>query len=253
MRPNRAQSKALSRYQLNGCIQASEKLVFLKRFSMKIILTFFLLFIGFTTVFAQNEQAPILEKDLAYKDWTLKGIRDGKDVNLRDLTKNKKLVAVVYFAPWCHNWQHDAPMLVKLYDKYKTNGFEIVLIGEYGPIDAMNESLNSFKITFPAVYESLSLSDLSTTPHYAYRQSTGDKRKRGSPYYVFVDPSWIEKRGDVLLTKTDVINGELIETEGEQYIRQKLGLPAVDGKLTSTSKNESEVCDPDKPLPLKKP
>jgi hypothetical protein len=50
-----------------------------------------------------------------------------------------------------------------------------------------------------------------------------------------------------------VINGELIETEGEQYIRQKLGLPAMDGKLISTSKNEPEVCDPAKPLPLKKP
>ena len=61
-----------------------------------------------TAAFAQNEQAPILEKDLAYKDWTLKGIRDGKDADLRDLIKDKKLVAIVYFAPWCHNWQHDA-------------------------------------------------------------------------------------------------------------------------------------------------
>jgi thiol-disulfide isomerase/thioredoxin len=251
MRPNTTQSKALSRYQLNACLQASEKLVFPKRFLMKIFFTFCFVFIGFTAAFAQNEQAPILEKDIAYKDWTLKGIRDGKDTNLRDLTKNKKLVAVVYFAPWCHNWQHDAPMLARLYDKYKTNGFEIVAVGEYGSVDAMNESLASFKITFPAVYESVSQSDLSTTPHYAYRQSTGDKRKWGSPYYIFIDPSRIEKRGDVLLTKTDVINGELIETEGEQYIRQKLGLPA-EPKLTSTSKTAVEVCDPDKPLPLKK-
>jgi thiol-disulfide isomerase/thioredoxin len=220
---------------------------------MKLFLAFSLIFIGFTAAFAQNEQAPILEKDIAYKDWTLKGIRDGKELNLRDLTKNKKLVAVVYFAPWCHNWQHDAPMLVKLYDKYKADGFEIVAVGEYGTVDAMNASLDSFKVTFPAVYESQSQSDLSTTAHYAYRQSTGDKRKWGSPYYVFVDPKKIEKRGDMLFTKTDIINGELIEAEGEQYIRIKLGLPAVDTKLTSAGKNEIEVCDPDKPAPLKKP
>ena len=81
-------------------------------------------------VSAQNEQAPILEKDIVYKDWTLKSIRDGKDLNLRDLTQGKRLVAVVYWAPWCHNWQHDAPMLQKLYDKYKDQGFEIVGVGE---------------------------------------------------------------------------------------------------------------------------
>ena len=220
---------------------------------MKLITAFSLIFLGFTVALAQNEQAPILEKDITYKDWTLKGIRDGKELNLRDLTKNKKLVAVVYFAPWCHNWQHDAPMLVKLYDKYKANGFEIVAVGEYGTVDAMNTSLDTFKITFPAVYESDSQSAISNTLHYTYRQSTGDKRKWGSPYYVFIDPKKIEKRGDVILTKTDIINGELIEAEGEQYIRMKLGLPAVDSKITSATKNEIEICDPDKPAPLKKP
>jgi len=220
---------------------------------MKLFLTFSLILIGFTAALSQNEQAPILEKDIAYKDWTLRGIRDSKEINLRDLTRNKKLVVVVYFAPWCHNWQHDAPMLVKFYDKYKASGFEIVAVGEYGTVDAMNSSLDSFKITFPAAYESDSQSAISNTLHYAYRQSTGDKRKWGSPYYVFIDPNRIEKSGDVLLTKTDIINGELIEAEGEQYIRMKLGLPAVDIKSTSANKNEIEVCDPDKPAPLKKP
>src|SRR6478672_10358946 len=127
---------------------------------MKLLLAFSLMFIGFTVAFGQNEQAPILEKDISYKDWTLKGIRDGKDTNLRNLTKNKKLVAVVYFAPWCHNWQHDAPMLARLYDKYQVSGFEIVAVGEFGSVEAMNESLASFKISFPAVYESVSQSDL---------------------------------------------------------------------------------------------
>jgi thiol-disulfide isomerase/thioredoxin len=200
---------------------------------MKYLHTFCLILAGFIAVNGQNEQAPILEKDIVYKDWTLKSVRDGKEINLRDLTKGKKLVAVVYWAPWCHNWQHDAPMLQKLYDKYKDQGFEIVGIGEYGTVDAMKTSLDTFKITFPAVYESQSSADIQKTLHYTYRQSTGDKRKWGSPYYVFLDPARLIKQGDVLTEKTDIINGEMIESEGEQLIRQKLKLPPLDTKLTS--------------------
>jgi len=219
---------------------------------MKAFLTICLLCAGFITASAQNEQAPILEKDIAYKDWTLKSIRDGKDMNLRELTKGKRLVAVVYWAPWCHNWQHDAPMLQKIYDKYKDQGFEIVAVGEYGTVDAMKASLDTFKITFPAVYESQSTADINKTLHYSYRQSTGDKRKWGSPYYVFLDPARLLK-GDVLTEKTDIINGEMIETEGEQLIRRKLKLPPVDTKLTSMNQKDTEVCDPAKPAELKKP
>ena len=47
--------------------------------------------------YGQNEQSPIVEKDIAYKDWTLKSARDGQDTKLRELIKNEKLVAVVYF------------------------------------------------------------------------------------------------------------------------------------------------------------
>src|SRR6478609_4350437 len=104
---------------------------------MKLILTLCLLLAGLTAAFGQDDQAPIVEKDIVYKDWTLKSVRDLQDVDLRDLIKDKKLVAVVYFAPWCHDWGHDAPMLQKLYDKYKGYGFEIVAIGEYGSVDDM--------------------------------------------------------------------------------------------------------------------
>lgn len=220
---------------------------------MKYALAFCLLMIGFVAVNAQNEQAPILEKDIVYKDWTMKSIRDGKDLNLRDLTKGKKLVAVVYWAPWCHNWQHDAPMLQKLYNKYKDQGFEIVGIGEYGTVDAMKTSLDTYQITFPTVYESVSTVDIQKTLHYSYRQATGDKRKWGSPYYVFLTPDRLLKGGDTLTEKTDIINGEMIESEGEQMIRMKLKLPPLDTKLTSLNQKNNEVCDPAKPAELKKP
>src|ERR1700748_3737776 len=50
-----------------------------------------------------HEYAPLLEQKMSYKDWTFKSLKDGSPVDLRDLLKNKKLVAVVYFAPWCPN------------------------------------------------------------------------------------------------------------------------------------------------------
>jgi len=220
---------------------------------MKFALTFCLVLIGLTATFGQDEQAPIVEKDIVYKDWTLKGIRDAKDVDLRDLIKNKKLVAVVYFAPWCHNWQHDEPMLQRLYDEYKDDGFQVVAVGEYGPVEDMAVNLDTFKITFPAVYESQMRTAVDSTLHNTYRRMTGDTRDWGSPYYVFIEPSTITKSGDVLLKRTNIINGEMVENEGERFIREKLGLAPEKPKLMSQEKKTVEPCDPTKPSQLKKP
>jgi thiol-disulfide isomerase/thioredoxin len=220
---------------------------------MKFLAAVFLIFIGLSAIFGQDEQSPIVVKEIKYKNWSLKSVRDFTDVNLRDLLKNKKLVAIVYFAPWCHNWQYDAPVLERFYEKYKANGFEVVAVGEYGLVDEMNANLNTFKITFPTVFESQTKSDVYSTLHNTYRRSTGDTREWGSPYYVFIEPGSVSKKGEVLLTRTNVINGEIIETEGERFIRQKLGLPSEESKLTSKSSKLSEVCDPNKPARLKKP
>jgi thiol-disulfide isomerase/thioredoxin len=221
---------------------------------MKFLLAICLLLGGLTAVFAQNEQSPIVEKDIAYKNWTFKGVRDGQNVALGDLIKGKKLVAVVYFAPWCPNWRHDAPMLARLYEKYKGNGFEIVAVGEYGTTDEMNANLKEFNLTFPMVFESFTRDARQTTDHYTYRTGTGDTRKWGSPYYVFLEPTSLEKKGNVLINHTNVINGEMIGAEGEKFIRQKLDLPAEETKTAvATKKTDVEACDPAKPAGLKKP
>jgi thiol-disulfide isomerase/thioredoxin len=220
---------------------------------MKCIFAIAVVLAGFCTAAAQNEQSPIVEKDIVYKDWKFKDVRDGREWELRDLIKGKKLVAVVYFAPWCPNWRHDAPMLVRLYEKYKTHGFEIVGVGEYGSTDDINANIKEFNIAFPVVFESFGREQRQETTHYTYRNATGDTRKWGSPYYVFIEPAAIEKKGDLLVKHTNVINGEMIETEGERFIRQKLGLPADESKLNSLIKSETEVCEPDRPIRLKKP
>lgn len=218
---------------------------------MKTLLLFAILLFSFTFASAQHEYAPLLEKEVNYKDWTYKSIRDGKEMNLREMTAGKKLVLVIYFAPWCPNWKLQAPVAQAFYDKYKDKGLEIIAVGEYDAVDKMKASLETYKITFPAVYESDSTAAKQTTTHYGYRKSTGDTRNWGSPWSIFVEPAKLEKKGDVLMKKATIVNGELMEAESEAFIREKLGLPKDEKKMETASSKTAEVCEPT--LNLKKP
>jgi peroxiredoxin len=228
------------------------------------------------SAFAQIEQAPIIEREVKYKDWTYRNAVDSRMINLRDFTRDKKLVLVVYIAPWCHNWKHQAPFTEKLYQKYKKHGFDVIGVSEYGAADEVKTHLAEYKITFPVVIESESRLDRQKTPHYDYRRETGDTRKWGSPWNIFLEPINLTKKGDVLLKKTFLVNGELIEAEAEPFIRQKLGFsaqetpapkpaaktvsqtaakPAADPKTkTADPKKPAEICEPDAKAPVfKKP
>jgi thiol-disulfide isomerase/thioredoxin len=220
---------------------------------MKFLTAVLTIFLAAAFASAQNEQAPILEKDIVYKDWTYRDIRTGDDVNLRKLTDGKKLTMVVYFAPWCSNWKHDAPILQRFHDKYASKGLGIVAIGGYDPVAAMRSNLDALKITFPAVYESESRADKQKTLHYQYRRFTGDTRGWGSPWYIFLTPATMESKGDILTRRAFIINGEVIEAEGEKFIREKLGLTPTDS-VTASKTGVIEVCLPaSKIADLKKP
>ncbi|MCY7377167.1 MAG: redoxin domain-containing protein [Pyrinomonadaceae bacterium] len=213
---------------------------------MKTFLTLAFLLFGSLFASAQTEQAPVLEKEIKYKDWTYKSVLDNKSINLRDITKNKKLVMVVYFAPWCPNWKHEAPFAQKLYDKYKLNGLEIIGVGEYDTVEAMKTNLDAFKITFPVVYESDAKDAKQKTLHYEYRKSVGDTRGWGSPWNIFLEPAKLSKTGDVLTEKAFVVSGELIEPEAEKFVREKLGLPAEEVKPDKMTSETIEACEPEK-------
>jgi len=200
---------------------------------MKILFAITIVSFGFIFASAQNEQAPIVEKDFVYKDWVYKNVKTETDMNLRKFTFGKKLVMLVYFAPWCPNWKHDVAFVQGLYEKYKGNGFDVIGVGEYDPVDAMKAHLETYKITFPAVYESELRTDKDKTLHYEYRKAAGDSRKWGSPWYIFLEPEKLEKGGLILSKKANVVNGELIKDQVESFIRSKLGLPAVEAKTRS--------------------
>jgi len=171
---------------------------------------------------AGHEYSPLVEKTVNYKNWTYKNLKDDKQVDLRSLVQGKKLVMVIYFAPWCGNWKNEAPVAAKLYEKYKSQGFEVIGVSEYGARDDVKTFFGADGPPYPVVSESETRDDREKTSHYGYRQLTGDTRRWGSPWNIFLEPAMLTKSGDVVTEKAWVVNGELIEADVDKWIGDKL-------------------------------
>ncbi|MBD0370797.1 MAG: TlpA family protein disulfide reductase [Pyrinomonadaceae bacterium] len=205
-----------------------------KLFTLLLALVFTLALVPKAAVHAQenHEYAPIQEKSIGYKDWTYKSLKDDKSINLREWAKDKKLVLVVYFAPWCPNWRYEAPVVARLYEKYKAQGFEVVGISEYGSRDDVKNFFGEKGAPYLVVSESEARDARDKTSHYTYRQASGDTRKWGSPYNIFLEPMKLSKSGDVLTEKAWTVNGELVEAEADKFISTHL-LGAITLKAVS--------------------
>ena len=213
---------------------------------MKVVFACVVVLCSLTFALGQgNEQSPIVEKEIAYKDWTYKSLQGGTETNLRKFTTGKKLVMVVYFAPWCPNWKHDAPFVQSMYEKYKASGFDVIAVGEYEPLESMKNLIEGQKVKFPVVWESDARTAKQTTTHYEYRRSVGDTRNWGSPWYIFLEPAKLESNGPVIVKKAPIVNGELIRQDAEKFIREKLALKA-DGGVALSKAGEIDACEPDK-------
>jgi thiol-disulfide isomerase/thioredoxin len=186
------------------------------------LLLFVLALVPGTLRAQSHEYAPLQEKTINYKNWTLNDLANNQPVSLRSLMQGKKLVMLLYFAPWCPNWRNEAPVAANLYNKYKPQGFEIIGVSEYGTRADVKSYFGANGAPYPVVSESESREDRDKTPHYAYRQLTGDTRKWGSPYNVFLEPGKCTANGDVLTEKAWVVNGELIEADVDKFIHDRL-------------------------------
>ena len=171
---------------------------------------------------AGHEYSPLVEKTVNYKNWSLPNLTTDKADDLRSLVAGKKLVMIVYFAPWCGNWRNEAPIAAKLYEKYKGQGFQVIGVSEYAARDDVKKFFGDTGAPFPVVTESESRDDKQKTLHYGYRQLTGDTRNWGSPWNIFLEPSKLNASGDVLTEKAWVVNGELIEDEVDKFIASKV-------------------------------
>lgn len=169
-----------------------------------------------------HEYSSLIEKTVNYKNWTYNDLKDNKPVDLRSVVQGKKLVMVVYFASWCPNWRNEAPVAARLYEKYKAQGFEVIGVSEYGSRDDASKYFGPTGAPYTVVSESETREDRDKTTHFGYRQLTGDGRKWGSPWNIFIEPASLAKTGDVLTEKAWVVNGELIEAEVDKFIADRL-------------------------------
>lgn len=179
--------------------------------------------------FAQHghEYSPLVEKTVNYENWDLPNLMTDEQEDLRKLMAGKKLVMVVYFAPWCGNWKYEAPIAAKLYEKYKSQGFQVIGVSEYATRLDVRNYFGKDGPPYPVVVESESRQDRLETPHYRYRQLTGDKRTWGSPWNIFLEPAKVNAAGKLLAETAWVVNGELIEEEVDKFIASKVGSPTA--------------------------
>jgi thiol-disulfide isomerase/thioredoxin len=171
---------------------------------------------------AGHEYSPLVEKTVNYRNWSLPNLSSSKEDDLRKLMTGKKLVMIVYFAPWCGNWRNEAPIAAKLYDKNKNQGFQVIGVSEYASKDDVKSFFGEAGPPYPIVTESESREEKEKTLHYEYRQLTGDTRNWGSPWNIFLEPAKVNPKGEVLTEKAWVVNGELIEDEVDKFIASKL-------------------------------
>jgi thiol-disulfide isomerase/thioredoxin len=193
--------------------------------TMKKLLILSILALATSPALAQSshEYSPLVESTVNYKNWSLPNLKTDQADDLRKLIAVMKLVMIVYFAPWCGNWKNEAPIAAKLYDKYKSQGFQVIAVSEYASRDDVKKYFGPDGPPYPVVTESESRDDKLKTPHYEYRQLTGDKRNWGSPWNIFLEPDKVNAKGDVLAEKAWVVNGELIEDEVDKFIASKVG------------------------------
>ena len=186
---------------------------------------------------AGHEYSPLVEKTVNYKNWSLVNVKTDTAEDLRSMLKGKKLVMVVYFAPWCGNWRNEAPIAAKLYEKYKDQGFQVIGVSEYAARADVKAFFGEAGSPYPIVSESETRDDRDKTPHFGYRQLTGDTRKWGSPWNIFLEPSKVNASGDVLTEKAWVVNGELIEDEVDKFITDKLA--SMNAGVITPCKNDN--------------
>lgn len=75
----------------------------------------------------------------------------GKPVDLASL--KGKVVLVDFWASWCAPCKQEMPVLERLYQKYKKDGFEIVAVSVDRERDNVKDFLKQVRVSFPIVHD----------------------------------------------------------------------------------------------------
>lgn len=165
---------------------------------------------------------PLRDVEMEIKDFSFATL-DGKTINLRETVKGQKLVLVHYFAAWCHNSNFDVKTMKELYDKYKDQGFMVIGVCEYSNEVELRGFIERHQPDYPICIEGDSkFKDRTGTTHYAYRSKLDDNRHWGTPLNVLIAAEDIQKKGEVVTKRVRIAPGEVIKSEFEELIQEKL-------------------------------
>lgn len=195
--------------------------------TLKTISLFFALVLGLSANIAAQEShghhyVPLREVEMEIKDFSFATL-DGKTINLREALKDKKLVLVHYFAAWCHNSKFDVKTMKELYERYKDQGFTVIGVCEYSNETELRGFIEQYKPTYPICVEGDGkIKERTGTTHYAYRSRLDDNRHWGTPLNILISAEDVLKTGDVITRRVRIAPGEVIKSEFEELIREKL-------------------------------
>jgi glutathione peroxidase-family protein len=171
----------------------------------------------------EPEPAPMVERQIDFQELTLRQ-RDGRPFNLREYISGKQVVIVSFIAGWCKNSNENGHVVKRLYDKYNEKGLGVVIVAEYSDQEELLQHINRIGINYPVVIETDKLDARKKSLHYKYRQMVGDKRKWGTPFYVIIDARDIlpARTNEPLARRVRTVSGEIIESEAEQFLSNRL-------------------------------
>ncbi len=169
-----------------------------------------------------HHYVPLREAEMEIKDFTFATLEDGK-ISLRESARGKKLVLVHYFAAWCHNSNFDVTTMKEIYGKYRDRGLLVIGVCEYSSRDELRKFIEKHKPTYPICIEGDGKNkERAGTTHYAYRKQVDDQRVWGTPLNILISAEDVQKDGEVVTRRVRVAPGEVIKTELEDFIRQRL-------------------------------
>jgi hypothetical protein len=177
----------------------------------------------------EHQRAPLREVKLKLKDFSFPTL-DGRTINLRAASQGQRVVLVHYFAAWCHNSNYDVVTINKLYERYKSQGFEVVGVCEYSSAEELRAFVEKHRPAYPVCVEGSDRTGRKDSTHYDYRRKADDRRKFGTPFNVMVRAADIEPHGETLAKRVHAAAGELIEEDAEKFIREQLRLGAAERK-----------------------
>ncbi len=169
-----------------------------------------------------HHYVPLREVEMDIRDFSFATL-DGDIVRLSEAVKGKKLVLVHYFAAWCHNSNFDVLTLKELYEKYKDRGLMVIGVCEYSNETELRGFIERHKPEYPICIEGDSkFKDRTGTTHYAYRSKLDDNRHWGTPLNILIAAEDVQKKGEIVARRVRIAPGEVIKSEFEQLIQEKL-------------------------------